>query len=83
VSPPRGPGPRAGRELRFDVYGRFEIALVRRGARWVAFRLADGRRLPLPDLVVPPGLPARAIARHLDDLLHELARPGQTVRWLD
>ena len=66
--------------MRFDVYGKYEIEVRREGGSWKADRLGGGKRRPLHDLVLPPDLPEDQVATHLDDLLHEQAGPGETVR---
>jgi hypothetical protein len=66
--------------VRFDVYGRFVLEVVRRRGGWTVYRLEHGRRALMADLVVPAGLEAEDVRRYLDDLLHELAEPGRTLR---
>jgi hypothetical protein len=65
--------------MRFDVYDRFQLEVVREKGQWVAYRLGLGRRAPA-NLAIPSWVAPSEIATYLDDLLHELARPGQTVR---
>ena len=69
--------------MRFDIYGRFELEVVREQGRWVAYRRAGGMRCPDHDVVLAPELADDDIAGFLDDLFHELAGPGQSVRRLD
>lgn len=69
--------------MRFDVYGWFEIEVVRTGAAWTVYRRYEGKRRPMHEIVIPPGLEAQAIPRYLDDLLHEYARPGRVIRQVD
>lgn len=72
---------RYARRVRFDVYGRFLIDVVREGDRLVVLELgAEGKRRLRPDIVLDPGLDDAAIARALDDLLHELGGPGRSIR---
>ena len=66
--------------MKFDVYGRFRIEVVRKEDRWVAYRLEPGKRIKLPELALPSSLKEAEIAEFLDDLYHEMARPGQVVR---
>jgi hypothetical protein len=66
--------------VKFDVYGKLRIEVVREGDRWVAYRLELGKRSQLNEVVIPPSLPASDISVYLDDLYHEGAVPGQTVR---
>jgi hypothetical protein len=66
--------------MRLDIYGRFQLDIVRENGRWVAFRVDDGKRTRLPELVIPPDLDDGEIAQFLDDLYHEVSKPGQSVR---
>jgi hypothetical protein len=65
--------------VRFDIYGRYELDVVREGAGWQVFKLGEGKRVPLNDLFLPSDLQENEIATYLDDLFHELSRPGETV----
>lgn len=67
----------------FDVYGKFELEVVRCDGRWIVYRRERGKRRPFTDAVIPDFLPTEEIATHLDDLLHELAGPGDVVRRID
>jgi len=69
--------------MRFDVYGRYKLEIVRDGARWAMFRLDQGRKRPFTDFVVPESLGPDDIATYLDDMLHEWAKPGDTIRRID
>lgn len=68
--------------MRFDVYGRFQLDISRESDVWVVYRVGDGGRRPATDLVIPSTTRAADVATYLDDLLHELARPGETIRRL-
>jgi hypothetical protein len=65
--------------VKFDVYGRFQIEVRRQANDWAAYRIALGKRtkinLPIPEEIRT----AQEIARYLDDLYHEAARPGESV----
>ena len=66
--------------VRFDVYGRFQVEVSREADHWVAYRIAPGKRIRIHDLVLPGEIQtSQQIARYLDDLYHEAARPGQSV----
>ena len=69
--------------MRFDVYGRYELDVIRDGSKWKVLRLGDGKRVLLDDVVIPAEIDEDEIATYLDDLFHELARPGQIVRRVD
>ncbi|MFZ5556084.1 MAG: DUF7661 family protein [Pseudomonadota bacterium] len=66
--------------MRFDVYGRYRIDVERRDGAWVVFRVGSGTRVPMPDIVIPPGVPPDELGRYLSDLLHESATPGRELR---
>lgn len=66
--------------MKFDVYGRFQIEVAREADRWVAYRIAPGKRTRITDLAIPGEIETpQELARYLDDLYHEAARPGQSV----
>ena len=67
--------------MRFDVYDRFQLEVVREKGQWIAYRLELGRRRPA-NLAIPSWVAPSEMATYLDDLLHELAKPGQSVRIL-
>lgn len=67
----------------FDIYGRYKVQVRREGAAWRAERIENGRRRPFKDLVIPAHLAEAEIARYLDDMLHEQAGPGTSIRWLE
>ncbi len=68
--------------MRFDIYGRFQLEVVREGGAWVAYRIGAGLREPERDVVIPARIDASEISVWLDDLFHELAAPGETVSLL-
>lgn len=69
--------------MKLDVYGRFKLEVVREKSQWVAYKLEVGKRIRWSELVIPSTLDASEIATHLDDLFHEMAAPGQSVRVLN
>jgi hypothetical protein len=68
--------------VKVDVFGRFQLDVVREGQRWVVYRLELGKRIPWSELAIPATLEAGEICEYLDDLYHEMAKPGQRVREL-
>jgi len=69
-----------GDVLRFDVYGRFRLEVVRDADAWEVYQLGTGTRARDVSVLIPSELPADEIASYLDDLFHELGGPGQSVR---
>lgn len=65
--------------MKFDVYGRFTIEVVREGDAWVAYMIEPGKRIKMPEIGIPGILEPSEIAMFLDDLFHEKSRPGQTI----
>jgi hypothetical protein len=66
--------------LRFDIYGRYQLEVIREGDSWKIYSPGVGTRAPVHSLVVPPEAQPHEIEMWLDDLLHELAEPGRTIR---
>ena len=66
--------------MRFNVYDRFKLDVVREGDQWAVYRLEPGKRIKVREFAIPSSLPAAEIGTFLDDIYHELARPGETVR---
>lgn len=69
-----------GRSVLFDIYGRFSILIERSGDTWIAYRQTNGVRRRDADIVFPPGLTEDELATYLDDLFHEYASPGASIR---
>ena len=65
--------------MKLDIYGRFRLEIIREGDRWVAFELDGGKRMRQQELIIPSGLAASEIASYLDDLYHEMSRPGDRI----
>ena len=68
--------------MRFDIYGRLELDVVREGGKWKVFNVASGKRVPA-NVVIPIEVQEHEIATYLDDLFHEGAKPGESVRRVD
>lgn len=68
--------------MRFDIYNRFVIEIIRKDERWIAFRIGEGSKVPEYDLVVPQDLEASQLLTFLEDMFHEYARPGKSIELL-
>lgn len=68
--------------MRFDIYGQQELDVIRDGGGWKVYGVADGKRILLSDVVIPAEVEESEMSTFLDDLFHELARPGKTIRRL-
>jgi hypothetical protein len=64
------------KSILFDVFGR-TMRAERANGRWQLFLVgAEGKKRPVPDVVVPPDLTAEELTTFLDDLFHEQASPS-------
>ena len=60
--------------MKFDVYGRMTIEVLRKGGEWQVFRLGDdGKKRRLYDVVIPADVQDKALRIFLDDIYHEWA----------
>ena len=66
--------------MRFDIYRQFQVEVVRESSRWKIYKLGLGIRIALNGIVLPDALREDEIAIFLDDMFHEMARPGDSVR---
>jgi hypothetical protein len=67
--------------MRFDVYGRMQLIVDRVDDGYRVYEVgAEGKRRLLHDLHVPAEFDEEGILRYLDDVFHELGRPGRTIR---
>ena len=46
----------------------------------MAFRVGEGKRRPLPALVVPAEVERDDLLRFLEDLYHEMSAPDRSIR---
>lgn len=70
--------------MRFDIYGRFQLDVVRTTNGYEIYELgAEGKRRVRDDIALPADLPEDDIQQALDDLLHELGGTGRLVRRVD
>ncbi|HTK93316.1 MAG TPA: hypothetical protein VL948_23980 [Verrucomicrobiae bacterium] len=65
--------------MKFDVYGRFQVEVLWENDHWVVYTLGIGTRVRSA-FVIPSSVAANAVGTYLDDLLHELSGPNQSVR---
>ena len=69
--------------MRFDIYGRYQLEVVRENERWITYRLDSGKRRLFSDFAIPASMRPDEVVVYLDDMLHELARPGSSIRRID
>ena len=68
--------------MRFDIYGRFRVEMIREDDRWLAYRIGEGVRRPDPDVQIPPEVDATEMVQALEDVFHEFAQPGRSIQRL-
>lgn len=68
--------------MKYDIYGRFQLEVLRENDSWAVYRLGAGTRLPADEVVLPAELKASELAVFLDDLFHELDGNNRGVREL-
>jgi hypothetical protein len=66
--------------MRFDIYGQRQLDVIRDGMGWKVYEVGAGTRVLLNDVIIPADVDENDISTFLDDLFHELARPGKTIR---
>ena len=65
--------------MKYSVYGRFKLEVIRQDDAWQVFRLGQGIKRPEPNVHIPPdALPSELLVA-LDDVFHELASPGDCI----
>ena len=65
--------------MKFDVYGRFLVEVLRENGVWGVYKIGLGKRTRLNDIVLPPDLEVAELAVFLDDVFHELSGPGDRI----
>jgi hypothetical protein len=56
------------------------LEVVKEKGVWVAYRIGLGTRVREHALAFPEVAEASELATYIDDVFHELSRPGQSVR---
>jgi len=69
--------------MKFSIYDRFVVEIIRRQKRWIAFRLGEGVKVPEGNLVVPQDLEESELITFVEDMFHEFAQPGKSIEILD
>jgi hypothetical protein len=69
--------------MKFNIYNRFVVEIIRKDERWIAFRIGEGIRAPDDNLIVPQDLEESELITFLDDMFHEFSRPGKSIEILE
>jgi hypothetical protein len=65
---------------RFDIYGRMQLLVEQDKGGYRMYILgAEGKRRPFNEFTIPDNLTLDELTPYLDEMLHELAKPGQRV----
>ena len=65
--------------MKFNIYGKFQLDVIREAGTWVAYRLEPGKRIVLRDFSIPDFLDEGELAIYLDDIYHEMGGPDERV----
>ena len=69
--------------MRFDIYQRFTIEIIRSNSGWKVFRISEGRRMPEAGFAIPEDLKASSLETFLGDIYHEWATPETEIKRID
>lgn len=68
--------------MKYDIYGKFQLEVLRENDTWAVYRLGQGIRSLAHDVVLPSDLEAHEIAIFLDDIFHESDIHGRGIQEL-
>ena len=69
--------------MRFDIFGKKQLEVVRRSGRWVAFYVGNnGLKRMATDICIPDALSESELEGYIADVFHEWATPecGEVIR---
>ena len=69
--------------MKFNIYDRFIVEIIRKKNRWIAFRIGEGVKVPERSLIVPQNLEESELITFVEDMFHELAQPGKIIQVLE
>mgnify|MGYP001802684271 FL=1 len=65
--------------MKYSVYDRFKVEVVRQNDTWQVFRIGQGVKRPEPDVYIPTDTSKSELLVALDDVFHEFALPGVCI----
>ena len=68
--------------MKYDMYGRFQLEVLRQNGTWIVYRCGSGVRALVHDVVLPNDLEEQEIAIFLDDIYHESDTHGRGIQEL-
>ncbi len=66
--------------MKFDIYGKFQLQIEREDGKWRAYKIGNGLRIPVHNLIIPSEVSPKDLPAFLDDVFHEAAKPETKVR---
>jgi hypothetical protein len=69
--------------MKFNIYDRFVLEIIRREKRWIAFRIGEGVKVPEGNLIIPQDLEESELITFIEDIFHEFAQPGKSIEKLE
>lgn len=66
--------------MKFDIYGKFQLQIEPEGGKWQVYKIENGLRIPVQNLIIPSEVSPEDLPTFLDDVFHEAATPGKKVR---
>jgi hypothetical protein len=69
--------------VKFNIYNRFVLDIVRKDDAWRMFMLDSGKRIRITDFAIPPSLDESQLPQFLDDIYHEMGQPGDVIVRMD
>ena len=65
--------------MKYNVYGKFKVEVVRQRDVWQVFRIGQGVKRPEPDVHINPDASESEILVALDDAFHEWSVPDTSI----
>jgi hypothetical protein len=69
--------------MKFSIYDRFVVEIIRKEKRWIAFRIGEGVKVPERNLIVPQDLEESELITFIEDMFHEYAQPDKSIEILE
>jgi hypothetical protein len=69
--------------MKFNIYNRFVLEIIRKEKRWIAFRIGEGVKVPESNLIIPQDLEESELIYFIEDIYHEFAQPGKSIENLE
>jgi hypothetical protein len=69
--------------MKFNIYNRFVVEIIRKEKRWIAFRIGEGVKMPEWNLIIPQDLEESELITFIEDMFHEFAQPGKSIEILE